>query len=71
MRVIQIYVIITNGEEAEIEQFQKDLQDLLKLTIKKCLLFILGNWDAEVARQEIHEVKSKLGLGAQNEGGKG
>ena len=49
MRVIQVYILTNNAEEAEVERFYKDLQDLLKLTPKKDVLFIIGDWNAEEA----------------------
>ena len=59
----------SNAEEAEVEQFYEDLQDLLELTPKKDVLFILGNWNAKVGSQEIPGVIGKFGLGVQNEAG--
>ena len=55
--------------EAETEQFYEDIQDLLKLTPKKDVLFIIGDWDAKVGSQEIPGVTGKYGLGVQNEAG--
>ena len=66
--VIQVYAPTSNTEEAEVEWFYEDLQDLLELTPKK-VLFIIGNWNAKVGSQEIPGVTSKLGLGVQNEAG--
>ena len=63
--------MLSNAEEAEVEQFYEDLQDLVELTPKKDVLFILGDWNAKVASQEIHGVMGKFGLGVQNEQGKG
>ena len=60
---------LCNAEEAEVEQFYEDLQDLLKLTPKKDVLFIIGDWNAKVGSQEISGVTSKFGLGVQNEAG--
>ena len=60
---------ISNAEEAEVERFYEDLQDLLELTPKKNVLFIIGDWDAKVGSQEIPGVTGKLGLGVQNEAG--
>ena len=57
----------TNAKEAEVEQFYEDLQDLLDLTHKKDVLFIIRNWDAKVGSQEIPGVTGKFGLGVQNE----
>ena len=51
--VIQVYTLIGNAEEAEVEQFYEDLQDLLELTLKKDVLFIIGDWNAKVGSQEI------------------
>ena len=59
----------SNTEKAEGEWFCEDLQDLLELTPKKDVLFILGDWDAKVGSQETPEVTGKLGLGVQNEAG--
>ena len=67
--VIQVYVPSSNAEEAEVEQFCEDLQDLLELTPKKDVLFIIGDWNAKVGRQEIPTVTGKFGLGVQNEAG--
>ena len=50
---IQVYALISNTEEAEVEQFYEDLQDLLELTPKKDVLFIIGDWNAKVGSQEI------------------
>ena len=68
--VIEVYVPTTNAEEAEVEQFSDDLQDLLELTPKKDVLFITGNWNAKVGSQKIHGVAGKFGLGIQSEAGK-
>ena len=59
----------SNTEEAEVEWFYKDLQDLLELTPKKDVLFIIGDWNAKVGRQETPGVTGKFGLGVQNEAG--
>ena len=59
----------TNAKEAEVEWFYEDLQDLLELTPKKDVLFIIGDWNVKVGSQEIPEVTGKLGLGVQNEAG--
>ena len=67
--VIQVYAPISNAEEAEIERFCEDLQDLLELTPKKDALFIIGDWNAKVESQEISGVTGKFGLGIQNEAG--
>ena len=65
--VIQVYVPTSNAEEAEVEQFYEDLQDLLELTLKKDVLFIIGDWNAKVGSQETPGVTGKFGLGVQNE----
>ena len=65
--VIQVYPPTTNAEEAEVEWFYEDLQDLLGLTPNKDVLFIIGGWNAKVGSQEIPGVTSKFGLGVQNE----
>jgi len=66
--VIQIYAPTTNAEEAEVEGFYEDLQDLQELTPKKKdVLFIIGDWNAKVGSQEIPGVTGKFGLGVQNE----
>ena len=67
--VIQTYVPNSNIEEAEVERFYEDLQDVLELTPKKDILFIIGNWNAKVGSQEIPGVTAKFGLGIQNEAG--
>ena len=67
--VIQVYVPTTNAEEAEVEQFYEDPQDLLELTLKKCVLFIIGDWNAKVGTQKISGVTGKFSLGVQNEAG--
>ena len=59
----------SNTEEAEVERFYEDLQDLLELTPKKDVLFIIGNWNAKVGSQETPEVTGKFGLGIQNKAG--
>ena len=64
-----IQVIPTNAEEAEVEWFYEDLQDVLELTPKKDVLFIIGDWNAKVGIQEIPGVTGKFGLGVQNEAG--
>ena len=68
--VIQVYAPTSNAEEAEFEWFYEDLQDLLELTPKRDVLFIIGDWNAKVASQEIHEVTGKFGLQVQNKQGK-
>ena len=67
--VIQVYALTGNAEEAEVEQFYEDLQDLLELTTKKDVLFIIGDWNAKVGSQETPRVTCKFGLGVQNEAG--
>ena len=67
--VIQVYDPTGNAEEAEVEQFYEDLQDLLELTSKKDVLFIIGDWNAKVGNQETPGVTDKFGLGIQNEAG--
>ena len=67
--VIQVYALTSNAEEVEVEWFYKDLQDLLELTPKKYVLFIIGDWNAKVGSQEILGVTGKFGLGMQNEAG--
>ena len=59
----------SNTEEAEVEQFYEDLQDLLELTPKKDVLFIIRDWNAKVGSQETPAVTGKFGLGVQNEAG--
>ena len=63
--VIQVYALTSNAEEAE--WFYEDLQDLLDLTPKKDVLFIIGDWNAKVGSQETPGVRGKFGLGIQNE----
>ena len=65
--VFQVYAPINNSEEAEVERSYEDLQDLLKLTPKKDVLFIVGDWNAKVGSQETPEVTRKFGLGIRNE----
>ena len=65
--VIQASAPTSKAEQAEVEWFYKDLQDLLELTPKKDVLFIIGDWNAKVGSQEIPGVTGKFGLGAQNE----
>ena len=62
MRVIQVYAQITNAEEAEVKWFHEGLQDLLELTPKKYVLFIIGDWNAKVGSQEIPGVTGKFGF---------
>ena len=65
--IIQVYAPTSNAEEAE--QFYEDLQDLLKLTPQKDVLFIIGDWNVKVGSQETPGVTGKFGLGVQNETG--
>ena len=67
--VIQVYALTSNAEEAEVEWFYEDLQDLLELTPQKDVLFIIGDWNAKVGSQEIPGITGKFGLGVQNEAG--
>ena len=67
--VIQVYAPTINAEEAEVEWFYEDLQDLLELTPPKDDLFIIGDWNAKVGSQETPRVRGKFGLGVQNEAG--
>ena len=67
--VIQVYALNTDAKEAEVERFYEDLQDLLELTPKKDVLFIIEDWHAKVGSQEIPGVTGKFGLGVQNEAG--
>ena len=67
--VIQVYAPTRNAEEAEVEWFYEDLQDLLELTPKKDVLFIIGDWNAKVGSQETPGVTGKFGLGMWNEEG--
>ena len=68
--VIQVYAPTSNAEEVEVEWFYEDLQDLLELTPKKDVLFIIGDWNAKGGSQETPGVTGKFGLGVQNEAGK-
>ena len=67
--IIQVYAQTSNAEEAEVERFYEDLQDLLELTPPKDVFFIIGDWHAKVGSQEIPGVTGKFGLGVQNEAG--
>ena len=67
--VTQVYAPTSNAEEAEVEQFYEDLQDLLELTLKKDVLFIIGDWNAKVGSQETPGVTGKFGLEIRNEAG--
>ena len=69
--VIQVYVPTTNAEEAEVEWVYDDLQDFLELTTKNDVLFIIGDWKAEVGSQEIPGVTGMFGLGVKMKWGKG
>ena len=69
IRVIQVYALTSNAEEAEIEEFYEDLKDLLELTPRTHVLFIIGDWNAKVGSQEILGVTGKFGLRIQNEAG--
>ena len=65
--VVQVYAPTNNAEEAEVERFYEDLQDLLELTHKKDVLFIIGDWNAKLGSQEIPGVTGKFGRGIWNE----
>ena len=67
--VIQVYTTTSNAEEAEVEWFYEDLQDLIEQTCPKDALFIIGDWNAKVGSQEIPGITGKFGLGVQNEVG--
>ena len=67
--VIQVYALTSNAEEVKVEWFCEDLQDLLELTPKINVLFIVGDWNAKVGSQETPGVTGKFGLGVQNEAG--
>ena len=67
--VMQVYAPTSNAEEAEVEWFYEDLQDLLELTPKKDVLFIIGDWNVEVGSQKLPGVTGKFGFGVQNEAG--
>ena len=67
--VMQVYAPTSDAEEAEVERFYEDLQDLLELTPKKLVLFIMGDWNAKVGSQETPGVTGKFGLGMWNEAG--
>ena len=67
--VIRVYALTSNSEEAEVEWFYEDLQDLLELTPKKDVLFIIGDWNAKVGSQETPGVTGKFGLGVRKEAG--
>ena len=67
--IIQVYAPTRNAEEAEVEWFNEDLQDLLEPTPKKDVLFLTGGWNAKVGSQETPGVTGKFGLGIRNEAG--
>ena len=67
--ILQVYAPTSNAEEAEVEWFYEDLQDLIELTPKKDVLFIIGDWNAKVGSQETPAVTGKFGHGVQNEAG--
>ena len=67
--IIQVYAPTSNAEEAAVERFYEDLQDLLELTPPKDVLFIIGDWNAKVRSQETPGVTGKCGLGVRNEAG--
>ena len=69
--VIQAYAPTSNAEEAEVERFYEDLQDLLEITPKNHILFIIGDWNAKVGNQETPGITGKFGFGVQNVEGKG
>ena len=69
--VIQVYAPMTNAEEAEVERFYEDLQDLLELTAKKDVLFIIGDWNAKVGSQKIPGLTGSLALEYRMKQGKG
>ena len=69
--VIQVYVPTSNAEEAEVEWFYEDLQDLSELIPKKDVLFIIENWNAKAGSQETPGVTGNFGLGVRNEADKG
>ena len=68
--VIQVYAPTSNAEEAEVERFYEDLQDLLELTSQKDVLFIVGDWNAKVGSQERAEITGQFSFGVQDEAGK-
>ena len=67
--LIQVYAPTSNAEEAEVEWFYEELQDLLELTPQKDVLFLIGDWNVKVGSQETPGVTGKFGLGIQNEAG--
>jgi len=68
-KVIQVYTPTTNAEQAEVEQFYEDLQDLLELMPQKDVLFFIGDWNVKIGSQEIPGITGKFGLGVKNEAG--
>ena len=68
-KVIQVYTPAANAEQAEVEQFYEDLQDLLELTPPKDVLFFTGDWNVKIGSQEIPGITGKFGLGVKNEAG--
>ena len=66
--VIQVYALTSNAKEAEVELFSEDLQDLLELTSKKDVLFIIGDWNPKLGSEETPGVTGKLGLGVKGKG---
>ena len=69
--VIQVYAPTSHAEEVAVEWFYEDLQDLLELTPKNDVLFIIGDWNTKLGSQEIPGLTGKFGLGVQNEVGQG
>ena len=67
--IIQVYAPTSNAEETKVEEFYENLQDLLELTPKRDVFFMIGDWNAEVGSQETSGVTGKFGLGVQNEAG--
>ena len=67
--IFQVYAPTSNAEEGDVERFYEDLQDLLELTPKKDVHFIIGDWNAKVGSQETPGITGKFGLGEQNEAG--
>ena len=67
--IIQVYAVTSNDEEAEVEWFSENLQDLIELTLKKDILFITGDWNAKEGSQKIPGITGKFGLGVQIEAG--
>ena len=69
IKIIQVYAMTNNAEKAKAERFYEDLQEVLELTPKKYVLFIIGDWNKKAGSQEILGVTGKFGLGVQNEAG--